>query len=154
MDFDREIVTVYHSLHRTASAYCQDERAQDLASEAVTRALEHRDSYDGSRPLLIWCRAIMRNLWINTAAKLENTMTVRLEEYDAVGGEATDQQTIVGEMRAVISEMRVRSVCVDTLMEFASGRSVKEIAEALGVPVGTVKRRIHDGRVMLSKAIR
>ena len=96
----------------------------------------------------------MRNLWINTAVKLENTMTVRLEEYDAVGGDAADQQTIVGELRAVISDMRVRSVCVDTLMEFASGRSVKEIAEALGVPVGTVKRRIHDGRVMLSKAIR
>lgn len=154
MDFDREIVMVYHSLHKTASVYFQDESARDLASEAVTRALEHRDSYDSSRPLLVWCRAIMRNLWINAAVKLENTMTVRLEEYDAVGGEATDQQTIVGELRAVISEMRVRSVCVDTLMEFASGRSVKEIAEALGVPVGTVKRRIHDGRVMLSKAIR
>lgn len=153
MDFDREIVTVYHTLHKTASVYCQDERAQDLASEAVTRALEHRDSYDSSRPLLSWCRAIMRNLWINTAVKLENTMTVRMEEYDAVGGDSTDQQTIVGELQAVISEMRLRSVCVDTLMEFASGRSVAEIAESLNLPIGTVKRRIHDGRIMLSKAM-
>ena len=96
----------------------------------------------------------MRNLWINAAVKLENTRTVSLDDMDAAGGEATDQQTIVGELRAVISELRSSSVCVDTLMEFASGRSVKEIAEALGVPVGTVKRRIHDGRVMLSKAIR
>lgn len=154
MDFDREIVTVYHSLHKTASVYCHDERAQDLASEAVTRALEHRDSYDSSRPLLTWCRAIMRNLWINAAVKLENTRTVRLDEMDAAGGEATDQQTIVGELRAVISELREKSVSVDTLMEFASGLSVNEIAEALGVPVGTVKRRIHDGREMLSKALR
>lgn len=69
MDFDRDIVPVYFTLMGEARRYYRDERAHDLAAETVTRALEHRESYDG-RPLLTWCRAIMRNLWINTEASL------------------------------------------------------------------------------------
>jgi len=152
VDFDREIVRVYFALQQMAKYY-HDENAHDLASEAVTRALEHRECYDPTRPLLAWCRAIMRNLWLNAGQKLERLNTVRLGDWETDGGEETDQRTITGEMEVLISEARSRSVSVDTLMDFAEGYSLNEIADARGLPLGTVKRRIHDGREMLSSLV-
>ncbi len=153
VDFERDIVAVYFDLKRIARCYCHDECADDLAAEAVTRALEHRDCYDPSRPLLAWCRAIMRNLWINAGCRLEALQTVRLGDWDTEGGEQSDQRTIVDDITATIGALRSRSVCLDTLMDYAKGYSLAEIASARGLPLGTVKRRIHDGRALLHKAL-
>lgn len=152
MDFDRDIVPVYFTLMAEARRYFRDERAKDLAAETVTRAIEHRGAYDG-RPLLTWCRVIMRNLWVNTVTKLDARNTVPLGDWDTDGGEPADMLAIVGETMAVINSMRSRSVSVATLVEFASGYSVAEIARTSGVPVGTVKRRVHDGRALLAKML-
>jgi len=151
--FDRDIVSVYFELKRLAKCYCHDEGAHDLAAEAVTRALEHRDCYDRSRPLLSWCRAIMRNLWINAGCRLENVNTVRMGDEDCEGGASPDVVTENNETLSVVQRMCTASVAVDTLLEFAQGYSLAEIAERRGIPLGTVKRRIHDGRAMLHKAL-
>lgn len=153
MDFDREIVAVYDKLLKAASSYCRDDGAHDLAAEAVTRALEHRDCYDPSRPLLSWCRAIMRNLWINAGCRLENVNTVRMGDEDCEGGAPPDVVTENDEVLKIIRSMCGASVAVETLLEFAQGYSLAEIAERRGIPLGTVKRRIHDGRAMLHKAL-
>lgn len=153
MDFDREIVAVYDKLLKAASSYCRDDGAHDLAAEAVTRALEHRDCYDPSRPLLSWCRAIMRNLWINAGCRLENVNTVRMGDEDCEGGAPPDVVTENNELLKIIRSMCGASVAVETLLEFAQGYSLAEIAERRGIPLGTVKRRIHDGRSMLHKAL-
>lgn len=153
MDFDRQIVAVYDALLCQARRYCRDDGAHDLAAEAVTRALEHRDCYDPSRPLLSWCRAIMRNLWINAGCRLENVNTVRMDDEDCEGGAPPDVVAENDELLKIIRSMCGASVAVETLLEFAQGYSLAEIAERRGIPLGTVKRRIHDGRAMLHKAL-
>lgn len=154
MTFDEEIVGAYYSLIAIAERYYyHDERAYDLAADAVVRALEARDRYDDSRPLLTWCRAIMRNLWLNTKSKLSATNTQRLGEWDEPGGEEADQMARVNEVLTVVRDLQTHSVAVATLMDFARGYSIAEIATARGVPVGTVKRRIHDGRKLLAKLV-
>ncbi len=154
MTFDEGIVDVYFSLIKIAERYYyHDERAYDLAAEAVTRALEARDRYDCRRPLLTWCRAIMRNLWQNTEQKLSSTHTQRLGLWDEPGGEEADQRARVNEVLAIVGELQRKSVAVDTLMDFAKGYSLVEIATARGLPLGTVKRRIHDARKMLAKLV-
>lgn len=153
MDFDREIVAVYDKLLQSASLYCRDDGAHDLAAEAVTRALEHRECYDPSRPLLSWCRAIMRNLWINGYRKLENVNTVRMGDEDCEGGASPDAVAEANEVLSAVQRMCTASVAVETLMEFAQGYSLAEIADRRGIPLGTVKRRIHDARAMLHKSL-
>ena len=59
----------------------------------------------------------------------------------------------VNEILAIIDVWKRKSVAVETLMDFASGYSIAEIATARGVPVGTVKRRIYDGRKLLAKLV-
>lgn len=143
----------YRPLLNEARCYYRDERAYDLAADTVLRALEARDRYDDSRPLLTWCRAIMRNLWLNTKSKLSVTNTQRLGEWDEPGGEDADQRARVNEVLAVVRDLQTHSVAVATLMDFAKGYSMVEIATAKGVPLGTVKRRIHDARKMLAKLV-
>lgn len=152
-NFDTDIVVVYFSLRRLARHYYSDERALDLASETITRALEHKGSYNPSLPLLTWCRVIMRNLWLNSEQRLATRLTVRMGAIDAKSDSATDQAAIMGELTAVIERMRSRSVSVDTLLDFADGYSLAEIAESRELPLGTIKRRVHDGRAILSKAL-
>jgi len=156
VNFEKEIVEVYFALIAIAerSYYPHDkERAHDLAADTVERALKARDSYDVNRPLLPWCRAIMRNLWMNTEQRLENVNTQRLGEWESEGGATADQCAIVHDLLNLVKRMRRRSVCVDSLIEFAKGYSLDEIATARGLPLGTVKRRIHDARVMLAKLV-
>lgn len=156
MNFEESIVEAYFSLIAIAEKcyYPHDrERAHDLAADTVARALKARDSYDVSRPLLPWCRAIMRNLWMNTEQRLENVSTQRLGDWESDGGVAADQCAIVHDVIDLINRLRRRSVCVDSLVEFAKGYSLDEIAMARGLPLGTVKRRIHDARKMLAKLV-
>ena len=154
MTFEEAIVEVYFSLIKIAERYYyHDERAYDLAADTVLRALEARDRFDDSRPLLTWCRAIMRNLWLNTEQKLSSTQTQRLGEWDEPGSEEADQMARVNEVLAVVRDLQTHSVAVATLMDFAKGYSLAEIAAVRGVPIGTVKRRIHDARKMLAKLV-
>lgn len=153
MDFDEAIVAVYFSLIAIARRYYyHDERAHDLAADTVVKALEARDRYDG-RPLLAWCRAIMRNLWLNTQSRLCVVNTQRLGEWDEPGGEDADQRAMVNDILGIVRDLEARSVSVATLIDFAKGYSVAEIATARNVPLGTVKRRIHDARKMLAKLV-
>lgn len=150
------MVEVYFALITIAERcyYPHDkERAHDLAADTVERALKARDSYDVSRPLLPWCRAIMRNLWMNTEQRLENVNTQRLGDWESEGGVVADQCAIIHDVIDLINRLRRRSVCVDSLVEFAKGYSLEEIATSSGLPLGTVKRRIHDARLMLSKLV-
>ena len=151
-DFETEIVGVYFALIPIARRLCPEEGA-DLASEAVTRALEHRDSYDPSRSLFVWCRAILRNLCINHEQRAGTRRTARIGMRDAVAYTESDQAAIMGDLTAVIEKLRGESVSVATLLDFAEGYSLAEIASIRSLPLGTVKRRIHDGRAMLSKAL-
>ena len=154
MSFDDEIVVVYFKLIRIAELYYyHDERAHDLAAEAVCRAIEARDRYDDRRPLLTWCRASMRNLWRNTEQRLSTTHTQRLGEWDEPGTDEADQMARVDDILAIIHQMDSHSVAIGTLVDYSKGYMIGEIANARGVPSGTVKRRIHDARKMLSKLV-
>ena len=48
-----------------------------------------------------------------------------------------------------MKEASARSVCIRPVVMYALGYSYKEISDALDIPMGTVQRRIHEGRRML-----
>ena len=79
--------------------------------------------------------------------------TVRMDDEDCEGGAPPDVVAENNETLSAVQGMCTASVAVDTLLEFAQGYSLAEIAERRGIPLGTVKRRIHDGRAMLHKAL-
>jgi len=45
------------------------------------------------------------------------------------------------------------SCCIECVLLYAKGYSYDEIAERIGIPVGTVKSRVSAGRKMLREAL-
>lgn len=150
VDFDKEIVRVYKMLMSISERcyYPHDtELAHDLASDTVVKALEARDRFDDKRPMLPWCRTIMRNLFLTSV--IRGRRCVPLGDHDAEGGTEADQRVMMRQELTAIGRMMRSSVSVKTLVEFAKGYSVHEISVRHGVPPGTVMRRVHDARRMV-----
>lgn len=152
MNFDEEVVRVYWSLMAIARHYYphDEESAKDLASETVLKAIEARDRYDESRPMLAWCRVIMRNTY---GMLMHKNRTIYRDDLDLIGGEQADQRTVVMQELTIISSLRRKYVSVDTLVRFSLGYSIAEIAKARNLSSGTVRRRVHDARIMLRRLI-
>ena len=155
MCFDKDIVGVYWQLIAIAehSYYPHDhDSAYDLAADTVAKAIEAKARYDETRSLLAWCRVIMRNKYFTIMRDKINT--VPITDYDTPGGAEADQSMKVRHTLKCIMRLRNTNIAADTLIDYSKGYSIAEIARAKGLPVGTVKRRIHDARKMLTQTIR
>lgn len=152
-------------LLRVARFLCHDSWvADDLAQETLLkafRALEARD-VQGTN-LRCWLLTILRNTWTDRlrASRAEPDMETLAEEPEAgtaVGAdgaadygadpqaliEAFSDQQIIDALKTLPEEIRWTLLLVDV-----EGFGVREAAEILDVPAGTVKSRAHRGRAML-----
>lgn len=154
MKFDEEVVRAYWELMVMSRKYYphDEERARDLASDTFVKILEARDRFDESRPLLPWCRVILHNTFLTLIKKKELLITDNFNKENEGGTEA-DQRAVLLQTLSIIRMLRRKSVCIDTLIEFAKGYSVAEIAAAHGLSACTVKWRVHEARKILKNII-
>jgi RNA polymerase sigma-70 factor, ECF subfamily len=88
----------------------------------------------------------VRNLSIETCRKR------RRMPLDQAGSEAAPARPVLADSRADLAA--AMSNLPEThseilLMRFVDGLKLEEIAQALGIPLGTVKSRMHNGLEML-----
>jgi RNA polymerase sigma-70 factor (ECF subfamily) len=139
--------------------------AEDAVQECFVRALRHFDSYRGPS-MKAWLFAILRNLCFTEFARHRRYVTLAdfPESEDAATGlmwqapqstpetllerhqQDTAIQRLVGALPAPLREALV-------LREFDE-LSYKEIAEVIGIPVGTVMSRLARARTMLRAALK
>jgi RNA polymerase sigma-70 factor, ECF subfamily len=129
-----------------------DVDAEDLVQEACVRAIRFLSSLrDGNaRP---WLFAIVRNTWYSRRSLRgsPNEVTTSSGGQDERPDEALDpearlvQQDTVARVRRALDALPVEFREVILLREI-EGLSYKEIADVLGVPIGTVMSRISRGR--------
>ena len=152
---------VYTMAYRMAG---NDADAKDLAQEAFLRVFRAWRSIDPSAHLDSWLYRIVTNLFIDM---LRRRPRVRMESLDAPvtarsGGEmvreiaddragpeadVVDQQMEADVQQALVAlHPDLRAVVVLSDIE---GYAYEEIAETLGIPVGTVKSRLHRARKTL-----
>jgi RNA polymerase sigma-70 factor (ECF subfamily) len=140
--------------------------AEDLVQEAYLRAFRFFDSYQPGTHIKAWLFRILRNTFINryrsAKARPEEVDFDKIEgayekmvEDDFLRGHGSadpEEAVMVGVPDEEIQEAMValpeeyRSVVIMALVE---GLSYKEIATALGIPLGTVMSRLHRGRKQL-----
>jgi RNA polymerase sigma factor (sigma-70 family) len=127
--------------------------AQDLAQEAMLRALRYFHSFRGeeARP---WLLRIVRNTWIdlrkrNGAEKLP----LEVLETRAAEGPDPEQSALAGDRRrqvaAALAALPAESREVLVLREIED-LSYKHIAAVLDLPIGTVMSRIARAREKLA----
>ncbi|HXH61885.1 MAG TPA: sigma-70 family RNA polymerase sigma factor [Fimbriimonadaceae bacterium] len=156
--FERMAEEVFPSLYGTAIRLTRNtEDASDLSQEALVRAYEAFDRFDG-RNFKAWMLRILTNLYINRYRKIQRTGTASsLSEEDAAEPIAPAEQSperlvfdemLPGEVERALAEVPdvFRTAVILSDIE---GMSYDEVAEATDVPVGTVRSRLARGRAIL-----
>jgi RNA polymerase sigma factor (sigma-70 family) len=132
--------------------------AQDLVQETFLRALRGIAGYSSPRPFKPWLYAIATNLARNHYASADARHTENVSEeadYEAEASGGEDVLVEVAEAEAVIAALDTlsdahREVIV---LYYYQSLPLQAIAEALGIPIGTVKSRLSNGVARLRKFV-
>jgi RNA polymerase sigma-70 factor, ECF subfamily len=136
-------------------------QSEDMAQETFLRALRGIASYTYPRPFKPWLYAIATNLAHNYHTRAETRRTVIVEtdstatnEMEAVEAEMPlpEAQLIAGETERESAQAVARALAAlpdhqreVVVLRYYQEWSLAEIAEALSIPVGTVKSRLSLG---------
>lgn len=154
-----ELTRPYHDrLFRIAITICGDrDLAADLTQEALVRAFKAFDRFDEDRPVLPWLTRIVRNVHLDTfktgRAKHEVRVNAdrEVQPFASVASSMPDPQQVAErrEMQRLVSEelgkLDPAHQLVINLCEL-EGLSYQEAADAMEVPIGTVRSRLARAR--------
>lgn len=143
------------------------EAAEDLTQEAYLRAYRSFDKYNRSMPFENWLFRILSNLFVDSLRRRPKQAPLSLDR--ALGGaEGDDEYSFeIADHESDPEQIVLKDVMDERLQEgIASlpkhfrtavllcdveGMSYEEIARAMNTSVGTVRSRIHRGRMQLRK---
>jgi RNA polymerase sigma-70 factor (ECF subfamily) len=142
---------------RVARAILRDaDDADDAAQDAFIAALSNLSRYDTRRPFAPWLMRIVTNTAIDRDRRRRIRRAEPLDEGLTDGGESPERAAERGEeaarLRAALAELPHRQRVAVVLFD-AEGYAHAEIAEILGVPVGTVRSDVHHARRALREKL-
>jgi len=160
--FEKQAERVFPSVLGTALRLTRSrEDAEDLAQEAIVRAYDAYDRFDGTN-FKAWMLRIVTNLYINRYRQRQRGPQFgSLEDEGAIEPVSADTEipdrvlfdNVVGAeveeaLNKVPEDFRMAVILSDI-----EGLSYQEIADITDVPIGTVRSRLARGRSMLRRAL-
>ena len=127
--------------------------ACDAAQEATYRALRNESAYDGSRPLRPWFLKIARNVALDEARRRRRLCDLAAD----VSHHETplDRLIALETCNIALREMRqLRPAYREALTLKCRGYRYREIADELGVPIGTAQTLVHRAQLILRERCR
>ncbi|MDE6668476.1 MAG: RNA polymerase sigma factor [Muribaculaceae bacterium] len=136
------------------------EAAQDLLQDTTLKALDNEDKYVDNTNFKGWIFTIMRNIFINNYRQTVRKATVIDQTEDLYhlnisqdsGLETPDGSIAVYEISTTLNsfpdEYRI------PFNMYVAGYKYNEIAEKMGLPLGTVKSRIFFARKRLREQLK
>ena len=161
MDFTQNLLGIQAELRRFALKLTADkEEADDLLQETSLKALDNEDKYTPDTNFKGWMYTIMRNIFINNYRKTVRDQTFvdhtdnlfHLNLPQDSGFESTEGNYDLKEIRRIVNALP-KEYRIPFSM-YVSGFKYREIAERLGLPIGTVKSRIFFTRQRLQKDLK
>jgi len=138
-------------LKRLATTLANDrDDADDLAQEAWIAAWQRQP--DATRPMRAWLTKVVRDL---------AGMKRRSDRRRAARHALTDDARVPAAPDELLAQMRLHGRLVELVIEldepyrstiiarFVEGRTSASIAESLGIPAGTVRKRLHEALARL-----
>jgi RNA polymerase sigma-70 factor (ECF subfamily) len=161
--FEDLAMPLFDQLYNFAHWLSQNrEEAEDLVQETYAKALRGFSSYQPGTNFRAWMYRILRNTFLTTRTGLKATMTVPLETDDGpvvVPAEVQTPEMILLDrsnqelLQTALDQLPVHFREILLLCEVEE-MSYQEIAEALGIPVGTVMSRLSRARAALRGLVR
>ena len=153
------IVAFLPRLRRFCAVMARNEdRGDDLMQATVERALTRIDQWQAGSSLESWMFRIAQNIHIDELrAQGRRGITIDIDEAVSLTGDdgravvegRSDLNQARAAMAALPDEQRVLMALV-----VLDGRSYKEAAEILDIPIGTVMSRIARARQSIDRALR
>ena len=161
VDFTQGILAMESDLHRFAYKLTSDrDSANDLVQDCVLQALDNHEKFTHAKNLKGWMFTIMRNIFINNYRKaLRDQIYVDqtdnqfyLNQNIDIEGDSTEGSYDLKEMRRIVNALP-KEYRIPFSM-YVSGFKYREIADKLGLPLGTVKSRIYFTRQKLQEELK
>ena len=143
--------------------------AQDLTQTTVVKALRFHDRFKDGTYIKAWLLTILRNTFINDyRRRARRPDFVELTGSEAAAGTAPDPEVAAFEpaegssadlLELVDDEVKQaiealpEDFRVTVIMADLQDKSYKEIADAVGCPLGTVMSRLYRGRKLLRERL-
>lgn len=149
-----EMIRLLPKLRSFALRLCRNpDQADDLVQTTCERAIRSLDQFDPATRLDSWMFRILQNLYFNSQrdtanrARLFDLAMLDFEEsYDGAKAAASSLELQKVQAFIALLEEDNREVLLKIAIE---GRSYKDVAEELGVPIGTVTSRLARARLKL-----
>ena len=152
-----DVVAHIQRLRRYARFLCRDASdADDLVQETLVKAIGRADQSRVGTDLRAWLFGILHNTFISGTRSLDRRQRhLAARDADRDAGVAPDQETRI-ELRRVLDALDglpedQRRVI---LLVSVDGLTTEEVADTLGLPVGTVRSRLWRGREALRRLTR
>jgi RNA polymerase sigma-70 factor (ECF subfamily) len=138
-----------------------DTDAADAAQEALISIVRSLHRFDGRSAFSTWAYRIATNASLDELRRRRRRPAVTQFDDDERGvGNATDDDAAL-RIDSVATRMEIDAALAALALDFrvpivlrdVAGLDYAEIAESLGVPVGTVKSRIARGRAALARSL-
>lgn len=160
IDFSSKFLKMEPMLLAFAQSLTKDaEAAQDLYQETAYKAFRYREHFHPATNLKAWVMTIMKNTFINHYRRkkrqqtiYDNTSNDFLLNSSATAANSGEGRITMEEIQHAIGELDDH-LRIPFLMQY-QGFQYDEIAEVLGVPLGTVKSRIHFARKRLKDQLK
>ena len=156
IEFKSRLVSMEGNLRNYARTLTRNEEdANDLVQETFLKVLENQEKFDTDTNLKAWTYTIMKNTFINAYRRskrsnelVDTSEEVYLNNLNAPDeAEKPDNALRAGEIRSAIKKLSPEHR--ESFQLFNDGYKYKEIADMLGLSIGTVKSRIFFGRKRL-----
>jgi RNA polymerase sigma-70 factor (ECF subfamily) len=132
------------------------DNALDATQETFLTVFRKASQFKGDSALGTWIYRIAVNTCYDqirkSVRKPTESLTDHLEPYDASAEDAIDAAGLRPEIERALAVLPVEFRAAVVLSDL-EGMSLPEVAEALGIPVGTVKSRVFRGRRLLAERL-
>lgn len=147
--FQVEVKRIERLMYRVAWSYLgSSQDAEDAVQDAIVKAWEKRESLRRPEQFRPWMTKILANQCKNTLRKRRKWSFYPLEE-DTAAVEPPGEGAAV---REALERLKPALRIVTTLY-YVDGYTMQEIADTLGVPLGTIKTRLHSARKQLKQIL-
>ena len=167
---EAEALTYLDPLYRTALRLSRNPQdAEDLVQETYLNAFRALDRFEEGTNLRAWLFRILNNAFISQyrrrkrrpSSSLDDVSEFYLYDHLADGGTGRGTENPEREVLERIGDERVLQALEELPVEFrqvalladVEGFSYREIADILGIPIGTVMSRLYRARRRLQKSL-
>lgn len=149
---EAELIELYNQMIRVAYANVYNKcDALDVVQEAWVKMLTKSATLRESDKLTAWAKVITRNVAVNVNRSAARTRSWDGDFLRAAGDREARTEELMMEISELLGQLEPAARTL-FLYKYYYGLKDQEVANAMSMPVGTVKAKIHRARERLKKA--